>query len=414
MPRAFIVARREYLETVRTRTFLIGLLLPPAMMALMIFFTGRMEHAVKAGPRPALSVIVSDQSGKLAGELQKVFKRFNESNPQRPIFMIVEAADDESLMGKVRQGSANGALVIPAGFDTGAPCRFYSKIRSVGDEEILYRVRDLLNTAAANLRLSARGLSPDVMAELRRQIPIEEHDVATKQASSPGSMGARMMIPFAFMFFIFMGIYSMNAQMLTAVIEEKSSRVMEVLLSTLTPFQLMSGKILGMAAIGFTMIAFWGSLAYASASAKGLTDIGSPSIYAWFVAYYVLGFLLFSSIFVAIGSVCNSIKEAQNLIAPMTIVMIVPMMGWFYFAQHPESPATVALSLFPLTSPMVMVLRIVSRPETSVLEILSSLAILAASIPAVMWASAKIFRTGVLMYGKPPTLPEMVRWLRYK
>ena len=414
MIKALIVARREYLETVKTKTFIIGMLLPPILMALMIFSTAHLGKSMTMGPRPTLRIAVNDQSNKLAAELQTSIKQFNDLNPQRQIAMNLEMADDNALEKKVRQGAVSGALIIPAKFDSGEACRFYSKLRTPGDQELPAQIRNLLNTAAVNVRLRARGLSPDLMAELRRQVPIEQHDVETRQVTSNALSGARMMIPFAFMFLMFMGIYSMNAQMLTAVIEEKSSRVMEVLLSALTPFQLMSGKILGMAGIGFTMVAFWGTLAYVSAMAKGLLDLGSPIIYVWFVIYYVLGFLLFSSLFVAIGSVCNSMKEAQNLLAPMTILMIIPMMGWFYFVQHPESPATIALSMFPLTSPMIMVLRVVSRPETSLWTIAASIAILAASVPAVMWASAKIFRTGILMYGKPPTLREMMRWLRYK
>lgn len=414
MPKIFTVARREYLETTRTKTFLLGLLLPPAIMAIMILVTGRMEKNITTGPRPTMTVAVSDQSGKLATELQNAFKTFNEFHPQRRIEMSLGNWGETQLQEKVRQSAVNGALIIPVNITTGGASRFYAKMRDMSDQELIAIVGDLLNKAVFNLRVRAHGLSPELMTELQRRVAIEPRDVSSKGTTQHGPSVERMMVPFAFMFLMFIGIFSMNQHILTAVIEEKNSRVMEVLLSTLTPFQLLAGKILGMATVGFTMVAFWSALAYSAASARGLIDIGNTLTFVCFIVYYFLGFLFFSSIFAAIGAACNSIKEAQNLIAPITMLLVIPMMGWLYFSQHPEAPLTIALSMFPLTSPMVMMLRVTARPETPILQIVLSIAILAASVPAAIWASAKIFRTGVLMYGKPPSLPELFRWLRYK
>ncbi len=134
----------------------------------------------------------------------------------------------------------------------------------------------------------------------------------------------------------------------------------------------------------------------------------------WFLIYYVLGFLLISSIYAAIGSACNTLKEAQTMMFPLMLVIVLPMVGWFWIAQNPDGLPAIYLSLFPLTAPMMMTLRIAVLPEIPLLQILISIVLLAASVPLAVWAAAKIFRTGILMYGKPPSLRELVRWVRYR
>jgi ABC-2 type transport system permease protein len=170
--------------------------------------------------------------------------------------------------------------------------------------------------------------------------------------------------------------------------------------------------ILGLAALGFTIMLVWGTVAYVGAASQGVSDLLNAAGIGYFAAYFVLGFLLFSSVFAAIGAMCNSTKEAQAMMTPLMILVIVPMMLWPYIAQSPHGAVAIALSFIPVTTPMIMILRIAAVPDLSRIEILASLVVLAASVPATMWAAAKIFRTGILMYGKPPSPREIVRWLR--
>jgi ABC-2 type transport system permease protein len=137
----------------------------------------------------------------------------------------------------------------------------------------------------------------------------------------------------------------------------------------------------------------------------------APEMIAYFAVYYVLGFLLFSAILAAIGSVCNTIKEAQSLMVPLSLLLVVPMMIWFHLVQHPDGTLARVLSFIPPLTPMVMVLRLAASSRLSGVEIAGSIALLAASVPAAMWAAAKVFRTGVLMYGKRPGLAEIIRWV---
>jgi ABC-2 type transport system permease protein len=152
--------------------------------------------------------------------------------------------------------------------------------------------------------------------------------------------------------------------------------------------------------------------AVAAARWQGLVLDIPPRMIVYFVLYYVLGFLLITSILAAIGSVCNTLKDAQSLIMPIMLLLILPMVSWPNILQDPNGAWSRVLSFVPLTAPMVMILRLASGQSIAVVEILASLAILGASVPAAIWAGGRIFRTGILLYGKRPSLIEMVHWLR--
>jgi ABC-2 type transport system permease protein len=259
-----------------------------------------------------------------------------------------------------------------------------------------------------------RNLSPELLAELRN-VPIERVEVgATDDAQrieSESQRVTKMMVPFFFMFLIYMGIVGMGQHMLSSIIEEKNSRVIEVLLSALSPFQLMAGKILGLGGIGLTVMSLWTVAAYIAARWQGLNIDVTAELALYFVIYYVLGFLLFNSMMVGIGSICNTIKETQSLMTPIMMVFILPLMGWFKLVQDPGGTLARVLSFVPPVTPMVMILRLSAGFDIWVGEILFSIVLLAATVLATIWAAAKVFRTGILMYGKRPGLREVIKWL---
>jgi ABC-2 type transport system permease protein len=206
----------------------------------------------------------------------------------------------------------------------------------------------------------------------------------------------------------------MGQQILSSIIEEKSSRIIEVLLSAVSPFELMAGKIVGLVGIGITVTGLWGIAAYAAARSQGLSVDVTGQLMLYFVVYYILGFLMFSSILAGVGSVCNTLKETQSLMMPIMMVFIIPLLGWFKLVQSPGGMLARVLSFFPPVTPMVMILRLSATSDTPAVEILGSIVLLAAAVLGVMWAAAKVFRTGILMYGKRPGPREILRWLRQR
>ena len=222
----------------------------------------------------------------------------------------------------------------------------------------------------------------------------------------------QMIIPFFFMFLMYMGIVGIGQQMLSSVIEEKNSRVIEVLLSAVSPFQLMAGKIVGLTGIGLTVMSLWAGTAYGAVRWRGLNIEVSAELLFYFIVYYILGFLLFSSILTGIGSICNTIKETQSLMMPIVLVFIIPIITAQKLIENPEGTLAQVLSFVPPVTPLVMVLRISAGHDVRFLEILASILLLVIAVFATIWLAGKVFRTGILMYGKRPGLGEICRWLR--
>jgi len=180
-----------------------------------------------------------------------------------------------------------------------------------------------------------------------------------------------------------------------------------VLLSAVSPFELMAGKIACLAGIGLTVTTLWGLGAYVAARRQGIDITVGPGLVVFFLVYYILGFTLFSAILAGVGSVCNTVKETQSLMMPVMLVFIIPLISWMKLAQDPNGTLAHVLSFVPPATPMVMMLRLSTGSSISPAEIIGSVLFLAASVLATVWAAAKIFRTGVLMYGKRPGLREV-------
>jgi ABC-2 type transport system permease protein len=211
--------------------------------------------------------------------------------------------------------------------------------------------------------------------------------------------------------------YGLNV--LRAVITEKSSRIMEVLLSSLTPAELLGGKIFGVAAVGLTQVAIWvgaGLVATAPGAITAASMIRDAN-FNWttgifFGIYFLLGYLLYSSLCAALGAMVNSEQEAQQFQFVIMLPLILSFFYMFKAARAPNDPLVVALSLFPFSTPLVMYARIVLGAAPT-WQIALSIALTATTVAGVIWLCARIYRVGVLMYGKKPNLPEIIKWIRY-
>lgn len=412
------VAQREYAETVKTKAFLIGILLTPVLMGAFIFVPKFLAEKTFKEAKPPKHLAVLNLEDALAADLDSAFTNHNQSRPGRQIILDFHSVSPDELDSQsqvlkqeVLDSKIDALLVIEAGVIEGeGKAVFYTK--RITDFEFHPTVQRLVNNAVTNVRYRENDLSRELVDRIRRRVPIEEIDLGAKTEKKRDRMVV-MMVPFFFMLMMFMGIITTGQGMINTVIEEKNSRVIEVVLSAVRPLQLMSGKILGQSAIGFTLVAAYGAAAYIAAVYHGLEGVLNPAIAFYFIVYFILGFMIFASLFAAIGSVCNTLKESQNLMGPVFLLLFLPMMTWFYIAQNPEGTLSVLLSFIPPVTPLIMILRIAVKPDLPMIQIIGSIALLALTVPVVMWAAAKIFRTGILMYGKPPSLREIIRWVRY-
>jgi len=417
------IAQREYAETVRTKTFFLGVLVMPILIVVLVFISGK-AAGDKSSARPTRTIAIADRTDLLWADIAGAFERHNKAFPQRLLVPERVGAEnqaagalDDAQEARVRDGKIDYYVVVDDGVVAGeGTMRLHSRRPLAADMDENSTMQRLLNDAIFARRCVEKGLKPTLLANLRRYVPLERVQVG--RAGSPERVQTTqekivaMMTPFFFMFLMFMGIFGMGQHMLTSLLEEKSSRVIEVILSAVSPFELLAGKILGLGGIGLTVIAMWLASACGAAWWRGVNIVLPVDVAAYLVIYYVLGFLMFSAILAGIGSVCNTIKDAQGLMMPLTLMLVLPMMTWLPMIQDPDGTLPRVLSFIPPMTPLVMALRLSANPDMSAWEIWATIAVLAVFVPCVIWVMAKVFRTGILMYGKRPGLREMFRWLR--
>lgn len=415
MHRILKVAQREYIEMAKTRMFILMVLFAPILVGLIIYFTKRATESV--GPRPPIKVAVNETDEELGNKIKNSFDNYNTSNPKRQILFEESGQSnvEQEWKDKLRSGQLDAYVMLNEGvLGEEGRMRIYTQKPKPSIIDALWTIEHLFRDAIIQQRYELKALDQEMLGKLNK-VPIERIEIGAagqEKVQSEAERVTRMIVPFFFMYLMFLGIFVMGQHILTSVIEEKSSRVIEVLLSAASPFELMSGKIMGLAGIGVTVISLWGGAAYMAARWQGFDIEVTCQLMVYFPVYYILGFLLFSSIMAGVGSVCNTTKEAQSLMMPLTLIFILPLIAWFKLVQSPDGILARVLSFVPPLTPMVMVLRLSADSGLWVVEIACSIIILFAAVLVMMWIAAKIFRTGILMYGKKPGLREIIRWLK--
>jgi ABC-2 type transport system permease protein len=418
--RARVIARREFLATVRRRAFLITAIGTPAYFALIMFLSigPRVKDRVETMEK-FRSLAVVDSSGLYQGA-DTVIHTDLDDNPfagggERTFTTQVRFFDDvTSAEQALRGGTVDQVLVVPADYlETGRVRRYalkYNLLSSVDRRPIQkWLVTNLLAGRTDSLR-SARAAQPTAGTELfalNKQDRFELKDDRREVAD--------FLLPMAFAMLLGVSIVVGGQYLLQGVSEEKESRILESMLCTVSAEELLAGKLLGLGGAGLSLVALWtaagATLASGGAAAMQLTV--SPSLLAVAVVYFLLGYLFYASLMTAIGGVTNNLREAQQFAVWFTFANFVPFIMLAMIISKPDSNLAVGLSLFPPTAATAMMLRL-AAPSSSVpwWQVALSLALLAGTAAVILKGAAKIFRIGLLMYGKTPTLPEILRWAR--
>ncbi|HLU37778.1 MAG TPA: ABC transporter permease, partial [Planctomycetota bacterium] len=257
--------------------------------------------------------------------------------------------------------------------------------------------REQANALRAEFRFDQRTVSRTGVEE-----EVDEAKVANKWA------------PVVFVYLLWIAVFSIAQMLLTNTVEEKSNRIIEVLLSSVSPHQLMNGKILGIAATGLTMIGSWVVFALIGLKVVDLdvawsAVVSDPLYLGSFIGYFLAGYLIYAAVLVAIGSVCNSLKEAQNLMQPVILVLMVPVIAMFFVVRDPNGTVARILTYIPVYTPFLMMNRASGPPP--LWEYVASTILILLTIAAAFWAAGRVFRVGILMTGKPPRIGEVLGWL---
>ncbi len=358
-----------------------------------------------------------EQARKLGSTSKSRYRRV-EANPQA----LAGEALVEDLNQRVAEGELFAYFVLAEdpvhAEETG---RYVSS--NLTDDSLKGWFSRLASDEIRSRRLAEKNISPEDAKWVQKPIALLDRRIAEGGAEEEVEAQdlLRQWAPVAFVYLLWIAVFTISQMLLTNTVEEKSNRILEVLLSSVSPVELMIGKIGGIAATGLTMIGTWVAfLFFAVTSIPRLmgaeldVDLGriatDPVYIGSFVVYFVLGYLFFATLFVGIGSVCNSLKEAQNLQTPVILVLMVPLFAMVPVAQDPNGTLAKILSYIPPFTPFVMMNRAAGPP--TVFEYAVTTVLLAGAIVFVLWATAKVFRIGILMTGKPPSLIEIAKWVR--
>lgn len=413
MRNIWLVIRREYLERVRSKAFLFSTALVPLFMLAVTLGPQKLATMKASGSR---NIVVVTEDPQFGDTVRSQLKTASERTVRVSVDSNTTPAEHDALRAKVTSGEIDGFLWAPAS-DIAARKVVYTG-REVGDIMEMAGLQKAVTFAAIQQRMVGRGIAGTDVDALLKLVTIDTVRLAGGKESKVSGLNA-FFSAFTMVFALYMTLIIYGVAVLRSVLEEKATRIVEVLLSTISPLDLMIGKILGVGAVGLTQVLIWAlgafvfsSPALVAAKGMGIAIELPPLVLIMFPFYFLLGFLLYSASFAALGAAVNSEQEAQQFNIVVMSPMILSMVLMSFIIRQPNAPLSVVLSMFPFTAPILMFLRITVQ-QPPLWQIALSLVILAFSVFGMMWLCARIYRVGILMYGKRPTLPEIIRWLRY-
>ena len=458
MRRIVLIAVREFVTTVSNRAFIIGLLILPAILGLFALLGPRLFNFRNF--RVVGDIAVIDPTGQVTTDLrnaldpQKIAARRAEDTRQalaRAPESVRKIADNagplentaSTALGPIpdikvidlpagtdvaqkkqwlneEQGKADrrhlaliviqpDAIALPAGKSEYGTYDIY--VPPALDDRADNEIQQSLREATINARVRARNLEKDAIDAIVRVPRIRS--VTVMKGNEQQTVGAfNVMLPFAFGVLLFIGVITGGQALITSTVEEKSSRVMEVLLSAVSPVELMAGKLLGQMAVSFVALSVYILLGLAMLTSLSLFGLFNPWLIVYLVIFFLITYLVFGSLMMAIGSAVNEMREAQSLMMPIMMMLIIPYMLSFPISRDPNSAFSVAISFIPPMNTFAMLIRMASITPPPWWQIWLSILIGIGSVCASIWFTAKVFRIGLLMQGKPPNFATLIRWAR--
>ncbi len=450
MKNIILIAKREFVAVVGTRAFVIGLFILPAMIGLFALIGPRLfspkNFQIKG------EILLIDPTGRVAPEVKKSFdfaqlKMRREEEARRalsraprqiqqlaskaaspniadalgriPELHILERPADSDLKHEKKwlyeqpKEMPHLALVVihkdavepssPGVYDLYVPPKF--------DDQAGSEIQRGLREAIVNARLQAQSVDKSAINAILN-VPNVQSVTVTEHEQHQTVRGLNVLLPVIFGFLLFMGVMGGGGQLLNSMIEEKSSRVVEVLLSAVSPMELMAGKLLGQLGVSLVGLGLYILMGIASLAGFALLGLFDFSLIFYLLVFFIITYLVMGSLMMAIGAAVNDMKEAQSLMMPLTVISIVPWILWWPISRDPGSALSVTMSFLPPVNTFAMLLRMASSSPPPFWQIWVSIAIGIGSAYGAIWFSAKVFRIGILMYGKAPNMATLIRWVR--
>jgi ABC-2 type transport system permease protein len=429
-----VVAKREYLQRAKTKAFWITTLILPLFVAAISIVPSILLAKSKSRQR----IVVVDATGKVGADLVKLLNsrkerqgeprglRRNGGEGITEFEATVEppAADPKAqqtaLDRRVLDKQIDAWLRIGPGVFQDKPVEYHARnVSSFATQAVLEKQ---ISAAVRQVRLREAGIDPARVAELSRSVDLDPRRVSEAGSHAEGSLGA-VLLAFVLFFILYLAIIMWGQQVMQGVLEEKGSRVIEVVISSVTPFELLMGKLVGICLLGLTQLAIWlttmvvvtspgivASMAFLPAGVS-LPSLSAATLIN-FVLLFILGFLAYATLYAGIGASFNNLQEAQQAASIVIVFVIIPMMVVSPVINDPNSQMATVLSLIPMFTPLLMPLRIaIEMPP--VWQLALAYVLTAGFVVGMIWICARIYRVGILMYGKKPTFAEIWKWTKY-
>ncbi len=441
MRKMLVVALREYLAAVRTKAFIVSLVIMPVMMG----GSALMQWLLKDyhdNQEKKFAIVDRTPNEQIYPLVDKAIQGYNNApatkggkQPPFKIEKITPSADTEQakkeqradLSELVRQGKYFGFLDVGADVLKPAPPK-------TEDERYVLRYHSNRPTSQEFPRLIKAGVADQVPAlrfqqanlsvplatvrEILEPVPLDAKGLLRRkpgtneiEEATQGSFIAPIIVPIGLMMLMFMVVMMSATPLMQGVVEEKMQRIAEVLLGSVRPFDLMLGKLLGMTGVSLTVTAVYLGGVYWAARHYGFAEYIPAGLLVWFLVFQALAALMYGSLFIAIGAACTDMKETQNLLWPVMLLIVMPMFLMGSVLQEPNSAVATGISFFPFATPTLMIMRQSVPPGVPIWQPAVGVALVLATTLLCVWAAGRIFRVGILMQGKGARLGEMLRWV---
>jgi ABC-2 type transport system permease protein len=438
MKKFLSVLKREYMQRVRAKMFIVSTILLPAVMSLFVL----VPAIVLSIQTPPMRVAIVDQTGRMYPQIrqalisdqqqdtsaQNVNAAVPTTSPPRSFarFSLEEVNATNQPLDQIRANlnqrmqarELDGYVILPPDFLSSGKAEFVN--RNPGDLFAPGALQSGINRAAREQRLIDAKVDTKTRQELAK--PIELRSVkAGAQGGQQSSSDASFALVFGIGFVMYLAILMYGQIVLGAVIEEKETRIAEILFSSVKPFALMMGKLVGVSLVALTQLAIWG-LAFGVFAAYGVGFLVSSGMKAsipnvpllhflYFGLFFLLGFFIYATIYALVGSMVTTAQEGGQLAMPIILILVVSFYLFLPVSRSPDSPFSFWVSMIPFTAPVAMVVRIVTQTPPF-WQIALSLLIGFSTVFGIMWVASRIYRVGMLMYGKRASIPEALRWAR--
>ena len=452
MKKIFMVASREFVATVFTRAFILGLLLTPAVGALAaIVFPRVMTRSVQVQGQIAIidptTVVGAELETSLSPDLIRACRA--DQAPQALIQApesIRQAAGDDGgsrtaslafgavpalslvrrppdagpqqekawLTDDVAQPRHLALLVIhpnAAVPTAGVYGQYDLYVPPNIDDRVEGEIYQALREAIINARVKARSLDRATIDSIVRVGRVASVTVM-KNNERRTVAGFNLFLPGAFAALLFIGVMTGGQSLLTSTVEEKSSRVIEIILSAVSPMELMAGKLLGQMTVSLLALSVYIALGMLLLLSFAMFSLFNPWLLLYLVIFFLIAYFVIGAMMMTVGAVVNDMREAQSMMMPIMLLIMLPWIFWLPISREPNSAFSTAVSFIPPVNTFTMLLRMTSSTPPPYWQVWLSIAIGIASVVGVVWCAAKVFRIGLLMYGKPPDIATMIRWVR--